>query len=441
MFNKAKKLLLMGLTTIMLFTLTSCGNDNTDSKKDGAESTPTEAVISPTEAATPTPETLTRAWNEGIDTTDYVSDDEMELAIKFANIDNSALAKVMKKAEAGEDITIVCIGGSITQGTISNGSKDTAVVSKKYYAQYVEDWWKERFPKTNINFVNAGIGATTSYLGVHRVNADVLSYDPDLVIVEFAVNDAGLARGNYTYDNLVRTILKYKTNPSVMLLFMAQTNGSSNQQVQAKIGFSYHLPMLSYANVISDMMKANSFTDKELSGDTVHPSALGHAICGEMFYKYFNDIYANKDSFSDPTAFDIKPVTSEKYTNASILDSKSITPDSLGTFVEENYFWQFPNGWITREGQGEIEFTVTCQNLGLIYYKTTDGKGGKFDIIIDGETVMTLDSDFSGGWGSYAESTEVFSSDAAAEHKVVIKKSADGTGETFGILGLLVSGQ
>lgn len=439
MFKKSKKLILMTVTTLMLFALTSCGKDKSD--KEGAGATPTETVTTPTVAATPTPEPLTRAWTEGIDTSTYVTDNEMELAVKYANIDNSALAKVMKKAEAGEDITIVCIGGSITQGTVSNGSKDSEVASKNYYAQYVESWWKERFPNIKINFVNAGIGATTSYLGVHRVNADVLSHDPDLVIVEFAVNDAGLARGDYTYDNLVRTILKYKTNPAVMLLFMAQTNGSSNQQVQSKIGFSYHLPMLSYANVISDMMKNNYFTDKELSGDTVHPSALGHAICGEMFYKYFNDIYAHKDTFSDPAVFDKKPVTSEKYTNASILDSKSITPNSLGTFVEENYFWQFPNGWITREGQGEIEFTVTCQNLGLIYYKTTNGTGGKFDIIIDGETVMTLNSDFSGGWGNYAESTEVFSSDAAAEHKVVIKKAADGTGDTFGILGLLVSGQ
>ena len=39
-------------------------------------------------------------------------------------------------------------------------------------------------------FINVGIGATDSYLGVHRVTADVLDKEPNLVLVEFAVNDS-----------------------------------------------------------------------------------------------------------------------------------------------------------------------------------------------------------------------------------------------------------
>lgn len=48
---------------------------------------------------------------------------------------------------------------------------------------------KDTFPEDDFEFVNAGIGGTDSYLGVHRVNKGVLEYEPDLVLVEFSVND------------------------------------------------------------------------------------------------------------------------------------------------------------------------------------------------------------------------------------------------------------
>ena len=393
--------------------------------------------------ATPVPEKIvSNEWHENglVPATPFVSDEYMELAA-LKDSDNTALAAVMKKAAKGEEVTIVTIGGSITQGTISNGSKDRELVKKKkFYANLVKEWWETRFPDTKINFINAGIGATTSYLGVHRAGTDVLAHEPDLVIVEFAVNDAGLRNGQVIYDNLVRNILSYKSNPAVMLLFMGQTNGSTAQMDEYPVGKAYSLPMISYANVISKMMKDSVYTDKELSGDTVHPSGLGHSICGELFWYYFNAVYHDMDKYGEPEAFSTPAFTKEKYTNAKILDSKSITPDSTGSFAESSKFTQFPNDWTTESGNGEITFTVNCRNLGLIYYRTTDGKSGKFDVEIDGKVVYTLDADFTGGWGNYAESAEVFSSDAPAEHKVVIRKNPESANEGFTILGLLVSG-
>ena len=95
----------------------------------------------------------------------------------------------MNKAADGEPVTIACIGGSITQGTISSGEDDSALAFRKCYADIFFQWWEDSYPDTEFTFINAGIGATDSYLGVHRVRQDVLDADPDLVLVEFSVND------------------------------------------------------------------------------------------------------------------------------------------------------------------------------------------------------------------------------------------------------------
>lgn len=371
--------------------------------------------------------------------TNYVDDDEFALADQWPSCDDTALARVMRKAQDGNPITIACIGGSITQGTIAAGSMDSTVDNTEPYANIFARWWKERFPSTEVTFINAGIGGTDSYLGLHRVAQDVLAYEPDLVLVEYAVNDASDNFYKRTYENLLRKILLSDSQPAVMLLYMAQTNGATAQGNQVLVGFHYELPMISYANCIKAMMEKEHFTAKDLSGDEVHPSKLGHAITGELLWKYLNNVYEIKDQYEDPVAFTIDPLTDDRYLEAKILDAASIEPDSLGSFCEEKSSDYFPNGWVCKEGDGELKFTLSFRNLGLLYLATTDGKSGIYDIWVDGECVWSINADFSGGWGNAITAKEIYSSKESAEHKVIIKKSPESKADMIKVLGLLIS--
>jgi lysophospholipase L1-like esterase len=371
--------------------------------------------------------------------TEYVNDEEMAKADQWASCDDSALAKVMRKAENGEPVTIACIGGSITQGTIAAGTSDSEVGFSTPYADIFHEWWADRFPDTEVTFINAGIGGTDSYLGVHRVKRDVLQYEPDLVLVEYAVNDGDSLFYKKSYDNLLRNILQSDSSPAVMLLFMEQTNGTTAQSNQVLVGYNYALPMVSYAGCIESMMENNRYTAEQLSGDGVHPSALGHAITGEILWKYLNQVYEQMDSYGDPQPFALAAVTDERYKNADILDSSNLEPNATGTFEQESASTYFPNGWGNAEGDGGMEFTATFRNLGILYLATTDNKSGIYDIYVDGVCVWSINADFSGGWGNAITAQEVYTSDVAAEHTVLIKKSPDSTQDVFHLLGLLTS--
>lgn len=420
--NRRKKLTACLLVSVLL--LTACGGGQTSDTQTTAVETTAPTVFDLVEAPT-----------------HYVTEEQMKLADPWAGSDESGLAAVMKKAAAGEPITVAVIGGSITQGTISNGSADSTVEHKEMYAEIFRDWWEETFPDTDVTFVNAGIGATDSYLAVHRVRADVLAYEPDVVLVEFSVNDSSSNFCKTAYDNLLRTLLAGENAPAVMLLFMAQTNGSSAQDIHSLVGFNYALPMISYKNVIDDMMESGAYSAKELSGDEVHPSALGHRIAGELLWNYLNGVYEALNSYDAPEPFTKSAVTKEKYTNhAQILDNTTISPVEMTGFDEKGSFGQFKNGWKTTDEAGEITFTATFRNLGILYECRTDGKGGQFEVIVDGERVQTLNADFSGGWGNYAAAQECYTADEAAEHTVTIRLAEGSGGTQITILGLLTSG-
>ncbi|MGN0424500.1 MAG: SGNH/GDSL hydrolase family protein [Acetatifactor sp.] len=415
------------LTGVMLC---GCGKATVKESEDTRISTELQTSESPEEQQK-------EEQQEGLVRTTFLSEEDMALADMWPSCDDGALADLMRRAETEEQITVVCIGGSITQGVISQGPLDSTLESRAPYADIFRDWWKERFPNTEVKFINAGIGGTDSYLGVHRLERDVLSYEPDLVLVEFSVNDGNDSFYKKSYDNLIYQLLSAPKRPAVMLLFMAQTNGTSAQANHAMVGFHYQLPMVSYANVLKSFLEEGRYSEKELAGDGVHPSALGHAITGEILWTYLNQVYAEREKIpwneSEPEA-----LTKAVYGNARVLDSTDIEPLELGDFREEHACPQFNNGWVC-DGENGIEFTATFSRLGLLYYATADGKSGQYEVFVDGVSLRKIDADFSGGWGNAIKAVEVFRENEPAEHTVLIRRADDSQGEVFHLLGLLTS--
>ena len=125
--------------------------------------------------------------------------------------DNGRLDKVLKKLSNGEKVTIAAIGGSITEGAGASKTEEC------YVSRFIAGL-KERYPDADITFVNAGVGGTPSALGVIRYERDVtnvLGQNPDLVLVEFAVNDYGEPTGGRAYESMVRSVLEKDNEPAV----------------------------------------------------------------------------------------------------------------------------------------------------------------------------------------------------------------------------------
>ena len=86
------------------------------------------------------------------------------------------LPHFFKKIKQREGIKLAYLGGSITE---QEGWRVKSL-----------DYFKKTYPNCKFSVINAAIGGTGSNLGVLRIEHDVLSQNPDLLFVEFAVNDS-----------------------------------------------------------------------------------------------------------------------------------------------------------------------------------------------------------------------------------------------------------
>ncbi len=365
---------------------------------------------------------------------DYVTEEMYERAVAFREGDLTRLAAVMRRARAGEDITVGVIGGSITEGYSASNRAETS------YACHMRNWWQERFPDSKVEYVNAGIGGT--YLGVHRVQEDLLEQKPDFVIVEFSVNDGNNQFFKISYDNLLRRILLDENEPALLLLFTTQENGTSAQVNDALLGFGYGLPMISYGNAVLPSIEAGEFAWKDISPDNVHPNDRGHAVIGELLYRYLNDVYARLEEIPEEvTPFTAKAQTKERYLKGRVLDASCLSPAEVGSFTEqvENWYFPYKNYWHTKGGGEAIVFEIEAANIGMLYQRDVDAAFGLYDVYIDGERVRSLNGYFEDGWGNSMEAVELYVSEEAALHRVEVRKNPDSTGDLFTILCWLVS--
>lgn len=363
-------------------------------------------------------------------TTDLVDDEAYKRATQYnrrANV--TLLQSVMNRAKAGESITVATIGGSITQGTAASNSQ-----TKSYSARF-RNWWSLTFPESYVTWVNAGIGATTSYLGVHRVQEDVIDKGADVCIVEFSVNDYTDSYYKLTYESLIARLLD--NDVAVILLFMVKQTGDSTQTNNVSAGMEMEVPMISYGDAVMPMIEAGELAWEDISPDTIHPNDKGHSIASELIWEYLNEVFVTCPDEVEPSHVRDEILTQTRYFNSYLLDNTTLEPTAIEGFTPTSKAYStYTHGWSTTDG-GVIEFTATFKCMGAMYIKQTNGKAGKCDIYIDGEKVATLDGDYTGGWGDYSRTDQFFTSRVAAKEHTVRLVAEEG--KEFTIVQFLVA--
>ena len=231
--------------------------------------------------------------------------------------DTARLRRVLAKAARGEAVTLGFIGGSITQGAMASQPALS-------YAAQVAEGWRRRFPRAPLSVVNAGIGGTGSLFGAFRVGTDLLAHDPDLVIVEYAVNDAWT--DTEPFEGLLRQILAHRSAPAVLLLFMMWEKGGNDQAMQAAVGAHYDLPMLSFRDAVWPEIEAGRLAWRDLIVDTVHPNDLGHRWAAGFCTDFLDDVQRQPISSAPAPGRLPAPLSSALYAHVRWLPADRLRP-------------------------------------------------------------------------------------------------------------------
>ena len=211
----------------------------------------------------------------------------------------ASFASIHAKASAGESLRIVSLGGSITQ----NGRGHTGLIP---------EWFRKRYPGTEVIGVNAGLSSTCSHTGAFRMDSVISDNTPiDLLVVEYAVNDDQDAGHNYAeavrgMEGIVRRAQK-EGIAIIMVLYVNEhlletvQEGKQGTSLRAHraVADHYGIPSVDVVIALAAAIDSGTMNWKQYGG--VHPGGDGYAFVTGMVTD------ALKSLLKSPSAADSNP--------------------------------------------------------------------------------------------------------------------------------------
>lgn len=312
-----------------------------------------------------------------------------------------------------ENLSVAFFGGSIT--------------NQEGWRVHVTNQIKEWFPNAECH--NCSVGGTGSQYGWRRLERDVISKSPDLVFVEFSVNDANFAETAKYMESIVRNLNKLEKRPVIIFVYTMVQNFETNSWSIAeheKIAKAYGIPTIN----IRDYMRTLYNQDITLAGewdtfgkfftspDTTHPTAEGSRYYGE----YVNNLLTHD---------------SEKY---FVLPKENSAVTPLTDFKDYTYDFTALSKKLTENGE-QYEFTFKGDEV-VLEYALHEENAGIFSLTVDGvvvgeakDTFLAADSSLYDGYLSRS----LYSGLGEGTHTAVVTvtgKNAASAGYTVDLKGI-----
>lgn len=337
------------------------------------------------------------------------------------------------KFEKDRKARVAFLGGSITE---MSGWKNM-----------IEKQLQQRFPYTQFEFVEAGIGSTGTTPGSFRLQQDVLSKGKvDLLFVEAAVND----HANYfSAENQVRGMEgevrhALMSNPEmdiIMLYFIYDPfipMIAKKQQPDVilnheRVANHYRIPSINLVQEIAERMLDEEFTWEQFGG--THPLPFGHKFYAAAINHLFDTMWKDVTPHETVTPHEIpeQPLDRYSYYNGHFVDLQK---------AKLNKGWKYVASWhpddTSEKRKGFVDvpmleatqpgdlLTLDFEGKAIGLFCTPGPAAGMIEYCIDGAPFKKLDT-FT-PWSKHLYIPWVYMLDTELEetkHKLVLKISSD----------------
>ena len=299
------------------------------------------------------------------------------------------LSNTIYRLKKEKKLTVGYFGGSITEGAGATSWDNTS------WRGLINKHLKETYPDVEFKEVMAAIGGTGTDFGLCRCEHDLLSGKPDLVFIEFATNDSGLALEDQMpcYENCLRQILSYNDTTDIICVFtitkaiektLLETGAFSSRSIQSTLAHHYGLDTVDLGEHLRIAVAQAGGDWLRYTTDEVHPNDDGYIVCA-------NTMKAALARLLDGETPDtlIHHEMPAQLSHATLVDGRMIELTecenalSYFTFVDKRFKRRFPHYYKANGVGSSMDFEFTGTGFGL--YFIMDDHSGRISVTLDGK--------------------------------------------------------
>ena len=311
-------------------------------------------------------------------------------------------SKFDQRARAGERLNVAFIGGSLTWGA---GATDPQLFS---YRAMVGKRLEAHYPEAHFTFLDAAIGGTSSNLGAFRLQRDVLDHRPDLVFIEFTINDHPYDVDDEklaSYESITRRVLLEAGAPVVLVILAvkpdlepARRQPRPRDAKHKEVAAAYNAPVADSVAYMNAEVQRGRYTTDEMwpnVPDTTHPGDKGYELYSEVAMQAFLDAVARKQVCRVPE----KMINADTYMTLKRQRISQLAPlpagwsaglaSTLGTAFDFYMSRWLDDVTVATPGAQPLRGRIQARTV--MFYGELTPKSGRFLVKIDGEPAVSPD--------------------------------------------------
>lgn len=192
-----------------------------------------------------------------------------------------------------KELKVLYFGGSVTAGT---GSTSAGTYSWRALSG---NWLKNKFPEADITTINTAIGESGTFLGTYRIQDDVIAKNPDLIFIEYAINDhyKGSSKevAALQYETIVREIRTALPKCDIVTLLVTDKDVVSRDKLydtaagHEEMAEYYGISTVNVGQYLWDTIGQTKNDWYDYFTDIVHPTDLGYKIYFQCLEEYLTN--------------------------------------------------------------------------------------------------------------------------------------------------------
>ncbi|WP_303806094.1 carbohydrate binding domain-containing protein [Ruminococcus flavefaciens] len=319
----------------------------------------------------PTPTVDTTKWDNYKETASAQYIDFYKSSIKHMG-NTYRLTQKLTAAESGSPLTVAYLGGSITEG--------------KNYTTPFSNYLKTTFAKGSFKEINAGLSGTSSVVGLVRSEKQIVEQKPDIIFLEFSVNDHEDIMYKKCFESCIKKFLDMPNEPAVGIIITRAKGGFSSQSQMYPIGKNFDIPVISMDDALTKAFNSNFLQPGDYYTDEYHPHQKGGQLVADCMAYYVRQALKSENQsagYTQPTKY----VYGAEYANCVNVDPKNLTNFNAGSWKSGGGYNNNPGLNYSYTLNGGSPMTFKTQGKGLIIvFKANSSGMGSINVTVNGKT-------------------------------------------------------
>lgn len=288
-----------------------------------------------------------------------------------------ALARIMWQ----DTVKLAFLGASISIGYHA---------SPNGYGKCFPDFLEEYFRAAGkqVESINMAVSGTNRLTGMMITQLLVKEQQPDIVFVEYSINEESHPIGLEKYESLLRMLLSLEKRPVVIPVSVFNRDGYSCEEYMLHFAKMYGNPMVGLKHSLYPLIQSGELDMNVYTEDEGHPHVDGHEFIAKAIW------LAIQRSIEDnaPTLPIPGPMTGARFEGLKLIDLENAAPETEPCSYHEP---MFPVCRKKKPGSGLVmEFDEECSQLVVMYVKSSSRDRASVNVMCDGKRL--------GGFSGYS---------------------------------------